>query len=406
MSSASVLRRASKGNLFGYASGSTEWFQTDNLDHRKIPAAVRRVAKAALASARSAGILLEAVTVAHARTGRAGQWAWVVSDSRFQKDTPTVVGRFDKTGKWFHYELERSAFMLGEDDNVGADWKGTNLTEAEALAVASRMFQRSASEGRSSGSSLDVYPFHSHDIRLLERVAAELRKRGHRAEVRIMANPAVDGPSFVMSDASKRDLTEVVRTARLGHASGSTAGRLFIGIFPAGIGYADRSRTKDGDYARVGFLPFQTLVFEPAKGADPKLVAEAQRHASTIAARRGEPFVVSASGQTVILGRSGGKSPRQEAEARVRFLVWVTTPAEGFGDNELVIGEEDTFAKAAKVASDYARRRQWALPTFRREESEKGVTSYYDDSGVFFVQKLYLSPEGYQSVYPPTTAGR
>lgn len=102
-----------------------------------------------------------------------------------------------------------------------------------------------------------------------------------------------------------------IRDTRKGRAGGRwplavIKDRLFIGVFPAGIGYADRARTVEGDYARVGFLPFKTLVFEPARGADPRLVAEAREHADKIAARRGETFEVSASGQTVVLGRSCG----------------------------------------------------------------------------------------------------
>lgn len=123
--------------------------------------------------------------------------------------------------------------------------------------------------------------------------------------------PQRQAVAIALSHARKQGCR--IKDTRRGRSSGQwplevAANRLFIGVFPAGIGYADRARTVTGDYARVGFLPFKTLVFEPARDADPKLVAEARAHAAKIAARRGQPFEVSASGQTVILGRSSGLS--------------------------------------------------------------------------------------------------
>ena len=78
--------------------------------------------------------------------------------------------------------------------------------------------------------------------------------------------------------------------------------RLFIGLYPAGIVYADRKIEEHGDYRRVGFLPYDTLVFQPHKVTDEGLLAEAMQHATTIQARRGEKFQISTVGQDVILG--------------------------------------------------------------------------------------------------------
>lgn len=78
--------------------------------------------------------------------------------------------------------------------------------------------------------------------------------------------------------------------------------RLFVGIYPAGVSYADRSREAHGDYARVAFLPYSTLKLEIMRGADPALVKQARAHAATLQARAGETFKVSACGQTVRLG--------------------------------------------------------------------------------------------------------
>lgn len=85
--------------------------------------------------------------------------------------------------------------------------------------------------------------------------------------------------------------------------------RLFIGIYPGGVVYADRKRQEGGDYKRVAFLPYDTLELMVAPGSHPKALLDAvKRDAEKIAARRGELFVVSSSGQTVRLGRSSGTS--------------------------------------------------------------------------------------------------
>ena len=78
--------------------------------------------------------------------------------------------------------------------------------------------------------------------------------------------------------------------------------RLFIGVFPCGISYADRAREEDGDYKKVGFLRFADLSFTSAKGANNELLEMARIDAAKIQARKGESFEVSTIGQYVILG--------------------------------------------------------------------------------------------------------
>jgi hypothetical protein len=84
--------------------------------------------------------------------------------------------------------------------------------------------------------------------------------------------------------------------------SGQVESRLFIGVFPAGISYADRTVERHGDYKRLAFLSYATLrlVIETdcPKGLRPAIVA----HAATLQARKGEQFEVSTCGQTVLLG--------------------------------------------------------------------------------------------------------
>jgi hypothetical protein len=84
--------------------------------------------------------------------------------------------------------------------------------------------------------------------------------------------------------------------------SSPASDRLFIGVYPAGLVYADRHREEHGDYRRVAFLPYKSLVLEPAKGANRELLGQAIDHAQTIIARRGERFQVSSCGQCVVLG--------------------------------------------------------------------------------------------------------
>lgn len=81
--------------------------------------------------------------------------------------------------------------------------------------------------------------------------------------------------------------------------------RLFIGVFPAGLVYADRHREEHGDYVTLAFLPYATLKLEWRRASSniPRaLWNEIKEHAIGIQARRGEAFQVSATGQTVLLG--------------------------------------------------------------------------------------------------------
>lgn len=84
---------------------------------------------------------------------------------------------------------------------------------------------------------------------------------------------------------------------------------LFIGIFPAGISYADRSRERDGDYMRIAFLPFDTLKLEWRANQMPAAMRkQIERHARAMTKKRGQDFQVSQAGQTVRLGSRGGLS--------------------------------------------------------------------------------------------------
>lgn len=78
--------------------------------------------------------------------------------------------------------------------------------------------------------------------------------------------------------------------------------RLFIGVFPCGISYADRKVEEHGDYKRLAFLPYSSLDLEWFKDCPESLRGRIIADASKIQARRGEDFQISAVGQTIRLG--------------------------------------------------------------------------------------------------------
>jgi hypothetical protein len=81
--------------------------------------------------------------------------------------------------------------------------------------------------------------------------------------------------------------------------------RIFIGIFPCGVSYADREIDEGGDYKRLAFLDYRTLALtfygNPCRQIREWIAADA----ALIQARRGQEFEVSSCGQTVLLGSGG-----------------------------------------------------------------------------------------------------
>jgi len=110
--------------------------------------------------------------------------------------------------------------------------------------------------------------------------------------------------------ASYADLLEAEASHPVGanYASGTRdplAERLFVGVFPEGIVYADRAKEEHGDYKKIAFLPFRTLRLDVYAPKSP-LLPLIRQDAARMQARRGQQFEVSASGQTVTLGTSAG----------------------------------------------------------------------------------------------------
>lgn len=84
------------------------------------------------------------------------------------------------------------------------------------------------------------------------------------------------------------------------------ADRLFIGVYPAGLSYADRWKMDHGDYVRLAFLQFSSLELTIYDGCPEELRGQIRTHAAGMQVRRGETFKVSTSGQTVLLGSQRG----------------------------------------------------------------------------------------------------
>jgi hypothetical protein len=105
--------------------------------------------------------------------------------------------------------------------------------------------------------------------------------------------------------------------------------RLFTGVYPGGIVYSDRSRSRGGDYVRVAFLPYTTLVLEVEKGEGRSdLLPLIRKDAERMAARRGERFPIDAAGHTVVLG----------GKPRGRIFGYAVAAAVGYGAARVVDG--------------------------------------------------------------------
>ena len=78
--------------------------------------------------------------------------------------------------------------------------------------------------------------------------------------------------------------------------------RLFIGVFPAALVYADRSRERAGDYARLACLTYHNLELCWERDCPAGFREPIERHAQAIIAKRGELFQISECGQNVLLG--------------------------------------------------------------------------------------------------------
>lgn len=82
-----------------------------------------------------------------------------------------------------------------------------------------------------------------------------------------------------------------------------TRERLFAGVNPGGISWADRTVHEHGDYKQLAFLPFSTLELSVKADCPAELAEIIREDATQFQNKRGERFKVSTCGQTVILGQ-------------------------------------------------------------------------------------------------------
>jgi hypothetical protein len=99
----------------------------------------------------------------------------------------------------------------------------------------------------------------------------------------------------------------------------SASDNLFICVYPEGMGYADRSRQEDGDYARLAFFAFKDLSLEFEPGCPPHLADIILRDAQEFRARRNEAYPISASGQTVQLGSKLAQDAMPETRFKMAY---------------------------------------------------------------------------------------
>lgn len=77
--------------------------------------------------------------------------------------------------------------------------------------------------------------------------------------------------------------------------------RIFCGCFTTGLVWADKKVERHGDYKRLAYMNYGTLLLEVEKDCPKKLRAEIEADAARIQAKRGEAYPV-AGNMTVILG--------------------------------------------------------------------------------------------------------
>ena len=83
----------------------------------------------------------------------------------------------------------------------------------------------------------------------------------------------------------------------------TTANRLFIGVYPGGVVYADRMTEEHGDYKRLAFLSYSTLNLELNGECPTDLQERIIKNADEIIKRKSQTYITSGTGQAVILGQ-------------------------------------------------------------------------------------------------------
>lgn len=223
----------------------------------------------------------------------------------------------DEHGRWFiaaqGYGDMRLTSLGGDAWVVEQGYPRPYRTERVgtpiAMLAAARMFdghERGRAFGYASG-SVAPWMYHSQDVRFLERIAAELDKRGVRARVVIVRNPVVDGPSYVVSNADKRVFSEAVRVARSsgdGRATGSIDGK---------IGLRFHGRWSDDDGKKPMHLTEPLSMYPDKFKAKISTDVEAEEAYEAIDAEPGSYEVLGETGSAS--GRTRRRKPKKKTRA-------------------------------------------------------------------------------------------
>ena len=78
--------------------------------------------------------------------------------------------------------------------------------------------------------------------------------------------------------------------------------RIFSGVYPTGIVWADRYKEEHGDYKKLAYLNFGTLKLEIQKDCPEELLKIIKTEAKEIQDKKGEQYQISTSGQKITLG--------------------------------------------------------------------------------------------------------
>jgi len=96
----------------------------------------------------------------------------------------------------------------------------------------------------------------------------------------------------------KRENAERRRTLR----EGDIKARIFVGVYPEGLMFADKLVELHGDYRHLGFLSYRTLKLTVYKECPGYLIPVVVEMAQPYIDKRGERFETDGAGHSVILG--------------------------------------------------------------------------------------------------------
>lgn len=81
-----------------------------------------------------------------------------------------------------------------------------------------------------------------------------------------------------------------------------TSERLFVGCFPTGFSFADRSRERHGDYVKLARIPYTTLEIEWEKDCPAEFKPLIEAQAADLRSRRGESYPIAGNAYAILGG--------------------------------------------------------------------------------------------------------